>query len=605
MLISRFKKWSTLILCVFIYCFTTTVCSQNNDTSSSQLDRVAFEKSLEGKSYEAVTNVFYENYVSDSIKSAITIKYIENHFLNSDNKKHVVDSYFVIGLWNDKLGNIDKAVAANDKGIVIAKELEDTNLLYIGYLRKGSVLYYVGRNKEALNAFLKALNYAKAQNNISRQLSITNSICLIKIQANDHFGAIDLYQENLKAIQQYKDESLQPKELEVYLGLCKAYINIEEYEKATEYCNKGIVLSEQLNALNFKSYLICGLGEIAANTEKFDQAHRYFNESNEIIKKIGGDKAFDPFMKLYLGKTYFLEGKFEEAVAELLKGEALIEEYKVSFLSIQELYYYLATSYVELGNIEQGVKYLDKNQKISNENDKRRQEINSNLVNDFDFAELKRKIETIKEQSRRTKYLYYSGIGLLLFVIIGLILFNRKQQQKNKERFNALMHQLEEKRQQEKLHQDKVASHYLKETTSKETKAIEENLVQTKTKTRLTEIDSKDLEILKKLIEFEEKELFLSNESTLVEVAKKIQTNTTYLSKVINTHKEKSFTAYITDLRVDYAIERLSHDRKFRSFTIGAIAQEIGFKRSESFSKAFKVKTGLYPSYFVKQVEKQ
>ena len=101
------------------------------------------------------------------------------------------------------------------------------------------------------------------------------------------------------------------------------------------------------------------------------------------------------------------------------------------------------------------------------------------------------------------------------------------------------------------------------------------------------------------------KELFISKESTLIEVAKKIQTNTTYLSKVINTHKKKSFTSYITDLRVDYAIERLSHDRKFRSFTIGAIAQEIGFKRSESFSKAFKVKTGLYPSYFIKQLEKQ
>ena len=157
------------------------------------------------------------------------------------------------------------------------------------------------------------------------------------------------------------------------------------------------------------------------------------------------------------------------------------------------------------------------------------------------------------------------------------------------------MLQLKEKRQQEKLQEAKPLQ---KKDAISNQKSIKEIIEKSK-------IDVKAAAILKNLEEFEAKKLFLSNESTLVEVAKKIQTNTTYLSKVINTHKEKSFTAYITDLRVDYAIERLSHDRKFRSFTIGAIAQEIGFKRSESFSKAFKVKTGLYPSYFVKEVEKQ
>ncbi len=158
------------------------------------------------------------------------------------------------------------------------------------------------------------------------------------------------------------------------------------------------------------------------------------------------------------------------------------------------------------------------------------------------------------------------------------------------------MNQLEKKRQKIKLHKDE------KQTASEE-KIVEKS--QKISKEQPAKIDPKIEAILTKLEEFEDKELFLDNDSTLVEVAKKIQTNTTYLSKVINTYKEKSFTAYITDLRVDYAIERLSHDRKFRSFTIGAIAQEIGFKRSESFSKAFKVKTGLYPSYFVKELEKQ
>lgn len=609
MLISRFKKCSTLILCICIYFFTTTAFSQNNNTQSLQLDTIAFKKSLEGKTFEEVKTLFHENFVIDSVKSSAAIKYIENNFLQSENKAVVAGSYIEIALWEEKMGNIDASISMVDKAIVIANDIKDTDLVYIGYLRKGGTLFYIGKNIEALDEFLKAYDIAKAQNNLRRQLAVSNNITLIRIQVKDNLGAIEFYHKNLKTISENKDEDYQGSELKIYLALCKAYINIEEYEKAEEYCKKGIKLSEKLNKPGIKSYLLSGLGDIAASTKHFDEAHRYFDQAETIMKGLAEDKKFNLFMKLYIGKAYFLEGKFKEAVVELSKGEALIEEYKVNFLSTQELYYYLATSYVELGNVEQGIKYLDKNQKISNENDKKRQEINSNLVNDFDFAELKRKIEIIKEQSKRTKYLYYSGIGLLLFVIIGLVLFNRKQQQQNKERFNALMHQLQEKRKQEKLRQEKRQQQeevsILKETSAETYTISLENSAQTDMKIEAADIDRKDLEILKKLAEFEQKELFLSKESTLVEVAKKIQTNTTYLSKVINTHKEKSFTSYITDLRVDYAIERLSHDRKFRSFTIGAIAQEIGFKRSESFSKSFKVKTGLYPSYFIKELEKQ
>ncbi|WP_159025502.1 AraC family transcriptional regulator [Aquimarina sp. Aq78] len=43
----------------------------------------------------------------------------------------------------------------------------------------------------------------------------------------------------------------------------------------------------------------------------------------------------------------------------------------------------------------------------------------------------------------------------------------------------------------------------------------------------------------------------------------------------------------------------------YRKYTVQAIAQEIGFNNSEAFSKAFYKKTGIYPSYFIKKLEKQ
>lgn len=595
MTIVDFKQWSMRIICMFLYCLTTIVFAQEQN-ALSQTEFTAFQKSLEGKSYDEVLDVFYDHYEIDSTKTTETIQYITTHFLNAKNKVTVADAYLTIALWQDKNGNLAEALAKINKGIAIAKTIDNKDLQYIGYVRKGAFLFDTGENKAALNAFLNALEIAKIQKDTERQIRATNNIILIKIQANDNLGAIDLYHENLEIIEESKDEIYEVSRLEIYLGLCKAYINVNKFEEATRYCKKGVALSEKLNALNFKAYLLSGLGDIASHTEKYKEAYQYFEEANKVITEFGGDKKFDLFMKLYVGKTYFLEGKYKKAVVELTEGEKLIKASDVEFLSIQELYYYLARSYKELGNNEEGIKYYDKAKEIDDENDKTREEINANLVKKFDLVKLKEELEA---RSKRSTYYFVGGIILLLIVIVGLLVYTKKQQQRNKKRFQNLMCQLEEKRSQEKQAQQKKeieVNTISKETPAKQT--AKESKIQ-------PEIDDITAEILEKLAEFEKKEWYLSQDSTLVEVAKKLQTNTTYLSKVINTYKEKSFTAYITDLRVDYAIERLSIDRKFRSFTIGAIAQEIGFKRSESFSKAFKVKTGLYPSYFIKELEKQ
>lgn len=125
-------------------------------------------------------------------------------------------------------------------------------------------------------------------------------------------------------------------------------------------------------------------------------------------------------------------------------------------------------------------------------------------------------------------------------------------------------------------------------------------------KINLTETISKDLinNILKELILFEENEGYLKNTTSLQSLSKDINTNSNYLSKVVNHHKKKSFIHYINDLRIDYVIKRLKNDSVFRKYTINAIANEVGFKKAESFSKAFYKKAGIKPSFFMKEIIK-
>ena len=101
----------------------------------------------------------------------------------------------------------------------------------------------------------------------------------------------------------------------------------------------------------------------------------------------------------------------------------------------------------------------------------------------------------------------------------------------------------------------------------------------------------------------EKQEYFLKQDCNSYNVAKKINTNTSYLSKVINSHFGKNFNTYINDLRINYTIVRLKDDVIFRSYSIQSIAEEVGYKSADSFTKYFKKDTGLNPSFYIKNIK--
>jgi len=109
-------------------------------------------------------------------------------------------------------------------------------------------------------------------------------------------------------------------------------------------------------------------------------------------------------------------------------------------------------------------------------------------------------------------------------------------------------------------------------------------------------------DILAKIEKFEENKEFLEPNITTNSLATQFKTNSKYVSRIVNIYKEKNFTNYINDLRVEYLIEELKTNKKFRNYTIKAISGEIGFNTTEAFSKYFHKKTGLYPSYFIKRI---
>lgn len=114
--------------------------------------------------------------------------------------------------------------------------------------------------------------------------------------------------------------------------------------------------------------------------------------------------------------------------------------------------------------------------------------------------------------------------------------------------------------------------------------------------------DKTEEEILEKLRKFENSKLYLDKQLRIASLAKQLGTNTRYLSSIINASKNKSFNAYINSLRIQFIVDKLNSDAKYRSYKISYLAEESGFVSQSSFTTAFKEITGSTPSAYIKNI---
>ena len=107
--------------------------------------------------------------------------------------------------------------------------------------------------------------------------------------------------------------------------------------------------------------------------------------------------------------------------------------------------------------------------------------------------------------------------------------------------------------------------------------------------------------LLAELKDWEDNKGFLDQDISQVELASKLGTNSSYLSRLINENFNISYSKYIKDLRTNYMVADLeSNHKELRRKSMIQLAEMYGFKSQDSFVRAYKEKTGLTPSAFLK-----
>jgi len=183
------------------------------------------------------------------------------------------------------------------------------------------------------------------------------------------------------------------------------------------------------------------------------------------------------------------------------------------------------------------------------------------------------------------------GFLTLLLILIAIIFgfcYCRycKNEKENKEKFRNLFDRINDFEQRKQ----KLGNNQKKNSSHTTTFAINEKRIN---------------DILIQLAKLEHNKYYLHQECTLHNVAKKLKTNTTYLSRIINKELGKSFSDYINELRINYVLLELKCNKRLRAYSISAIADEIGYKSPDSFTKYFKEATGFSPAVYIRKIEKE
>lgn len=454
-----------------------------------------------------------------------------------------------------------------------------------GYIIKGGCLYDWGEYDKSLDNLLIAYTYAQQQQSTNQLMEIRYVIGAIKNSWGAYDEALAIFKENLIAIQQ--QENYRTKYKEDYLialhSLYACYMRKDDIDSAKIYIKKGI--AETLALGDSTRYYRFVLGSGIA--DYFNKNYRVAIDS--INKAIPNTNEYTLMMGyLYKGKSLYNLKQQDSGIVYLKKTDSIYNDIQDEFPELREMYQTFVDYYKEKGDIENQLLYINKLLSVDSLMMHNYKYLNKNIVQKYDTPFIMAQKEALITKLHQDKSTLSRNIivitAISLMLIVAIIIYYNKRRKVYKKRFELFLKEQE---------QNKEAA--VKTTTENREKIIKHS--------GLSEEIAQ--EIIEKLTHFEAGHDYIDNKITLHSLAKQLETNSAYLSKAVNAYKSKNFAAYINELRVDYAIEKLKTDATFRRYVVKTIAYEVGFNSSESFSRTFYKKTGVYPSYFIKQLEKQ
>lgn len=542
--------------------------------------------SLSTKSYDYLSQAVITN-GKDSIKSRGYAQIWLIKAKSEKDNKQMALAYKAVMYQAD----IKKHLFYADSMLTAATRTNDLELIGSAYMTKGIVHYTRKEQIKALDNFLIADKYISQTNNQYLIYKVKYGIAQTKYYLGFYDEAISLFRE---CIDYFKEENDRAYLNSLHcLGLC--YNRIGNYEWCTITNQMGIDEGKRLENLEMQSYFIHSEGVNQCSKQKYDEAIKKLTTALPSII-ISKDFANESVAYFYIGKSYWSLKQQEKAMIYFKKVDAIFEKEKYIRPDLREGYERLIDYYKRKSDTKSQLFYINQLLKVDHILGQNYTYLLKKIVKEYDTKELLK-----SKQDIENTMMFRTGIGFSIIILMALaIIYLIYRHFKNKRLFEEIM----------KRDTSKPTSI----ENSTEPPAFEEIIKNNATEPFRSENNDKqntqeispefEAGILKMLEKFEQGKKYLEKDMTLTKMALLLNTNNKYVTKIIAKHRGKGTIDYITDLKIDYIIEILKKESKYRNYTNKALGEEAGFGSTQNFTKAFKARTRISPTYFIYQLKK-
>jgi len=326
--------------------------------------------------------------------------------------------------------------------------------------------------------------------------------------------------------------------------ISRAYLMLDSLEKAEYFARRALRLARNINADNWQFLSYSSMADVFSRSGRLDSA-RYYLEQSIVLEKSTGRKVASPGLYNMISDVCLKMGDYEAAA------------------------FYLDTAYHHY-------------RQVVNMNN---QDELSKMRAEFDYDLQKARINELriwnsleKEKNRRYVVIIITVL-LVLLLSIGFIWGMHVQYSRLKSSYFNLV--------RKNIELDKLSGRL----------KILENEQKIHEPVRN---EDRILDQVKDLLD--NQRVYQDPEISLIKLADKVGTNTSYLSSTINTHYHVNFKTLINKYRIDEARAQLVSG-KFDSYSIDGIAREVGYRSRSNFYQMFKQITGVTPAVYVQNYQ--
>lgn len=471
---------------------------------------------------------------------------------NSVNEKEKMRSLMLLASICIQFNDHEDAMIYALRAEKIAKEKKD----YEWQVRTAGFLSAIFRDA---NLFAEAREHLKVVERASKRMKKSSDYDLIQINIHHekaHFEWRDgHYETAIRELEQAQKHISRLKEVwreglysSNYLMLGENYLELKEYEKSAKYFHLILENKVPNENLNYAA-VYRGLGDIEMHNRNYDQALDYLKKAEEFLSSNQHFSISSPVYK------------------------SLSNYYREVDMPLQAMHY----DSLHLEAVKSRASFTER--------------LSDRLVQ-------RRLVE--KRVTQKRNAVLIGALGALAVLVIFLTVRLRMVRKKERRRYEAFVQKVRKK-------PPILEANGNLPSTKEPVANGNRSLVNKTVENGDNSIMPKETEerLLKELEKLETSEFFLNKELSLPSLATVLQTNTKYLSYIINTHKGKDFSNYIHGLRIGFAVDKLQNDPRYLNYKIAFLAEECGYSSHSKFASVFKSIVGLSPSAFVSHVKKE